>query len=291
MDVNTSSSSTLDPIFYTNNFRNFFFNPSIFIIFLVIILFYLLLFSSLGNNKDNNSILVSENSNGFSQTQHILGIIIILILLFLVIVNVFYYFFNINISTYISDLFTNHPKIDIVVDQNQDTIQPSSLSSSSPNIQMKKQVFNIPGNYYDYENAKAMCKAYGSDLASYEEIEDAYENGGEWCNYGWSSGQMALFPTQQKTFDNLQNIPKHEHDCGRPGINGGYIANPNVKFGVNCYGYKPKMTDQEEEIMNVSTPYPLTNEDIAFQKRVDYWKDQINTVLVSPFNYSSWTSN
>lgn len=287
MDVNTSP--TVDPIFYSSNFTNFFFNPSIFIIFLVILLFYILLFSSLGNNKDSNYTSVSENNNGFSKTQHILGIIIILILLFLIIVNVFYYFFNINISTYISDLFTNHPKIDIVVDQENQgtTIQPSLLSETK----MKKQVYNIPGNYYDYENAKAMCKAYGSDLASYEQIENAYKNGGEWCNYGWSSGQMALFPTQQKTFDNLQNIPKHEHDCGRPGINGGYIANPNVKFGVNCYGYKPKITEREENIMNVSTPYPLTNEDIAFQKRVDYWKNQINTILVSPFNYSSWTSN
>jgi hypothetical protein len=254
---------------------------------LVILLFYILLFSSLGNNKDNDSILVSENSNGFSQTQRILGIIIILILLFLVIVNVFYFFFNINISTYISDLFTNHPKVDIVVDQDQDTTQPSSPLLSS--IKMKKQVYNIPGNYYDYENAKAMCKAYGADLATYEQIEDAYENGGEWCNYGWSSGQMALFPTQQKTFDNLQNIPKHEHDCGRPGINGGFIGNPRVRFGVNCFGYKPKITSEEEEMMQNTTPYPKTEKDVVMEKQVDFWKTKIDDILLSPFNYNSWS--
>ena len=28
----------------------------------------------------------------------------------------------------------------------------------------------------------------------------------------------------------------HENDCGRPGVNGGYIANTNAKYGVNCFG-------------------------------------------------------
>ena len=63
---------------------------------------------------------------------------------------------------------------------------------------------------------------------------------------GWSDGQMALFPTQQKTFDNLQKIEGHENDCGRPGVNGGFMANPNIRFGVNCYGNKPKIKEEEE---------------------------------------------
>jgi hypothetical protein len=286
MDINTSP--TFDPIFYSNNIRNFIFNPYILITILIIIFFYVCLFSSLGMNKDTSQ---TESSNN-TDLIRILSIIIILILFFLIFIYVFQYTYNINIYTYIYDLFTNNPKIDIVVDK--DPIDPINLiNSPSSNNKLslkKKQVYNIPGNYYDYENAKAICSAYDSDLATYEQIEKAYEEGGEWCNYGWSDGQMALFPTQQQTFNNLQKIPKHEHDCGRPGINGGYIANPNVKFGVNCYGYKPKITDQEEQIMNVSTPYPLTKEDLDFQNRVDYWKNQINTVLISPFNYKSWNS-
>ena len=39
-------------------------------------------------------------------------------------------------------------------------------------------------NYYDYENAKALCKAYGAELATYDQIEKAYNSGAEWCNYG-----------------------------------------------------------------------------------------------------------
>ena len=49
---------------------------------------------------------------------------------------------------------------------------------------------------------------------------------------------MAYYPTQKTTWDKLQKKKGHENDCGRPGINGGFIQNKNVKFGVNCYGSK-----------------------------------------------------
>jgi hypothetical protein len=186
-------------------------------------------------------------------------------------------------------LFTSKPKIDIVVNQNNSNNSFGSSSSSSvPEIKYKNQIFNIPGNTYNYENAKAVCTAYGAKLATYSQIEDAYKEGGEWCNYGWSEGQMALFPTQKKTYDKLQTIPNHEHNCGRPGINGGFISNPQIKFGVNCYGHKPKMTNEEEQLMENTTPYPLTAQEIAFQKRVDYWRTKVDEILVSPFNYNNW---
>ena len=61
-----------------------------------------------------------------------------------------------------------------------------------------KEVFHIPNNKYTYKDAKAVCKAYGARLANYDEVENAYNKGGEWCSYGWSKNQLALFPTQKK---------------------------------------------------------------------------------------------
>ena len=211
-------------------------------------------------------------------------ILVISILIILILVNALQYFFSINVKAYISDLFTPKAKLDIVVDDTSALYHPSIV----PEIKFRKQVFNIPGNYYNYENAKALCKAYGADLATYQQIEDSYNNGSEWCNYGWSEGQMALFPTQGKTFNELQKIKGHEHDCGRPGINGGYIANPQVKFGVNCYGNKPRINEEEEELMKTMPKYPQTAEDLAFDKRVEYWKNKIDNILVSPFNKYMW---
>jgi len=101
------------------------------------------------------------------------------------------------------------------------------------------QVFNIGNNIYTYKEAQAICNLFGADLANYDQIEGAYNGGAEWCNYGWSKDQMAFFPTQKSTWSSLQNDNKTKNACGRPGINGGYIANPNVRFGANCYGKKP----------------------------------------------------
>jgi hypothetical protein len=250
-------------------------NPVVFIIILLIIVAYYAFSSSLGTSNLGSN----EGSNG----GNMFGIIIVGILVILILVNAFQYFFSINVTAYIQGLFSPQTTVDIVVDQS--TYQPSAV----PEIKFRKQVFNIPGNYYNYENAKALCKAYGAELASYDQIEKAYNNGAEWCNYGWSANQLALFPTQKKTYDKLQTIEGHENDCGRTGINGGYIANPNVKFGVNCYGYKPKITGDEEELMKKSTPYPETAEDIAFQKKVDLFKNNLEQILVSPFNNDLWS--
>lgn len=283
MEVNTTT--TTDPVNYYNKFNNFITNPIVFIIVVLIIVAYFAFSSSLGNSdSDGFKSITSDDSSG----EQIMGIIIVVVLVILIIINGVQYFFSISVTAYLTDLFTNRPKIDIVVDQNTN---PSGYSGPAPvpEIKFKKQVFNIPGNYYNYTNAKALCQAYGANLATYQQVEDSYRDGGEWCNYGWSDGQMALFPTQQKTFDNLQKIKGHENDCGRPGVNGGYMINPKLRFGVNCYGNKPKITDEEEELMKYTTPYAETAEDIAFQKRVEFWKNKVGDILVSPFNYNTWS--
>jgi hypothetical protein len=278
--VNTTS--TTDPVNMYNYLNSYILNPIIFIIILLIIIAYYVFSSSLSNGEFNLGNDDSGNSG-----SNIMGIIIIAILIVLIALNAFQYFFSINVSAYIKGLFTPKTTVDIVVDQSTyRTPEPAPV----PEIKFKKQVFNVPGNYYDYENAKAICQAYGADLATYSQIEKAYNNGAEWCNYGWSANQLALFPTQQQTYNTLQKIPGHENDCGRPGINGGYIANPKVKFGVNCYGNKPKITEEEENLMKTSNPYPETAQDIAFQKQVDYWKNNVDEILVSPFNNNIWSS-
>ena len=97
------------------------------------------------------------------------------------------------------------------------------------------------------------------------------------------------FLKKKKNTIQLQKIEGHEHDCGRPGINGGYIANPSIKFGVNCYGVKPLITQEESDLMKTMTPYPETEKDKAFQAEVNSLKNKISEILLSPFNYKSWT--
>lgn len=235
---------------------------------------------SLGGN--NPTPPTDEVSNSSSQT---LTVIIIAFFIILVIINGLQYFFGVDIIAKLKNLLTGNPEVDITVD----TSRVEASKAPVPEILLKKQVFNVPGNDYVYPDAKALCSAYGARLATYKEVEESYEDGAEWCNYGWSDGQMALFPTQQKTYDKLQTIEGHENDCGRPGVNGGYIANPAIKFGVNCYGYKPRINPTEEELMATEPLYPKTLKDIAMENRVNYWKDKLSEILVSPFNHNTWS--
>ena len=294
--MEVSTSSTVDVTNIYDYINGFLMTPSAFVIVFVVLIAYILFFSDLGKSTDSSTSAPSTGGDSTTKTVIVISVIMFIVLF---LINSFQYFFGVDIVASVKNIFLGEPIIDIKILQNSnddtdgsynDTddsmIKPSPLI---PEIKLRKQVYNVPENEHTYKDAEAVCGAFGSRLASYSEIEDAYNGGGEWCNYGWSKGQMALFPTQKKTFDNLQKIEGHENDCGRPGINGGYMANPQLKFGVNCYGYKPKMDTEEEEMMQNTSPYPKTQKDILMEKRVDYWKQNLDSILVSPFNYNSWS--
>jgi len=156
----------------------------------------------------------------------------------------------------------------------------------------KKEVFNFSNNKYNYEDAQAICKAYGADIATYDQIEESYNNGGEWCNYGWSANQMAYFPTQKDTWNKLQSTNKHKNACGRPGVNGGYMANPNIKFGVNCYGVKPDAKKCNLDKLSTSGPHiPMNEEEKKMNEKVEYWKENGEKCLnMNSFNYNKWST-
>jgi hypothetical protein len=155
------------------------------------------------------------------------------------------------------------------------------------------EVFNIKNNMYTYEDAQTVCASYNARLATYKEVEAAYNNGGEWCNYGWSDGQMALFPTQQTTWDGLQKTKDNKNACGRPGVNGGYIDDPNIRFGINCYGKKPKPTAQNLAALNNNgtANIPKSQEDIILEKKIQFWKDNSDKLIqVNSYNNTKWSS-
>jgi hypothetical protein len=253
--------------------------------FVVITILYYFLFSSLGKGNGSgvgDSPGSGSGMGGETAGKRTLEVILWSIFVILIIINGFQYFFNVNFTASIKDIFTDKPKVDL-------TIQQPPNESVVPQLKIKKEVYNIPSNNYTYDDSKAICQAYGGGLASYKQVEEAYNKGAEWCNYGWSDGQMVLFPTQQKTWDKLQGIEGHENDCGRPGINGGKIDNPNARFGVNCYGFKPLITSDERDNMKNTPVYPVSMKDMELQKKLEYWKKRVPEIILSPFNKNSWS--
>ena len=189
----------------------------------------------------------------------------------------------------ISDFFLIFFKISII-DLFDDMFKTTQEDDSSGNTQ-QDEVFNISNNLYTYDDAPAVCSIYGAKVATYDQVEAAYNKGGEWCNYGWSDGQMALFPTQKGTWSKLQESEETKNNCGRPGINGGYMENPNVLFGVNCYGKKPAATSKDLAYMNANKEVviPKSHEDIKVNLKTEIWKNNPNIFLnVNSFNRNEW---
>ena len=249
------------------------FNPRMIIILAVVVGLFIILFSSLGNgNKLSAPTIGAPTIGAPSKATSVLEIIIGGVIIAVLILSGVQYFFNINLSARLTNFFSDRPNLDIIVKDNE---PGDILVPPVPEIKLKKQVFHVPDNKYTYKNAEALCDAYGGRLANYDEVDRAYKNGAEWCSYGWTQDQMALYPTQKKTWNYLQGVKGHEHDCGRPGINGGYIANPNVRFGATCYGYKPKMDEEEAELMENTPIYPKSMADVRHDKQVNYWKKRI----------------
>ena len=153
------------------------------------------------------------------------------------------------------------------------------------------EVFNVSNNKYTYEDAQAVCTSFGAKLATYDQIEAAYNNGAEWCNYGWSDGQMAYFPTQKDTWNELLKHPKKKNNCGRPGVNGGYIDNPYVKFGINCYGKRPAPTEDDKDRLysKQTNPIPMTAEDKELNEKIEYWKKNSKKLEINSFNNTNWS--
>ena len=212
----------------------------------------------------------------------------------LVIHNCLKFFFDIDLLNELRDpsLHKYFKSNENEVKDDSNTLFDASGNPIDPIEPAKEEVFNISNNLYTYDDAQAICKAYDARLATYDEIESAYNNGAEWCNYGWSADQMAFFPTQKKTWDELQQTKKHKNSCGRPGVNGGFFANPNIKFGVNCFGAKPKAKTNDQTLMDArrDRPYPRTEEERKMDELVEHWKTHAQDKLrVSSFNRDKWS--
>jgi hypothetical protein len=257
-------------------------NSRVVIIIVVVVIGFWFVVTSLGGGGGGNGNPAQENAS-------VLEILLWSLFIVIVIMNGFHYFFNTNITTEVSNLLSSKPEIKLTSEVPYDSTANGDLGSA-PGSKMRKQVFHIPANVYDYDNAKALCQAYGANLANIDQMEEAHKSGAEWCSYGWSDNQMILFPTQKSTWEDLQRNPDTKNSCGRPGINGGYMANASIKAGVNCYGVKPEMNESSSKLMaNIQNYEAGKMIDPLHDARVNEMRNKVNDIVVAPFNKGAWS--
>jgi len=159
-----------------------------------------------------------------------------------------------------------------------------SGSSSGPKTGNIEEVFNIRDNEFTYDEAKAVCAAHGARLATIEDMIAAYDRGANWCSYGWTQGQLAMYPTQKEYWAKLQMDNDRRNECGEPGLNGGFFENPEFKFGANCFGRKP--VPKSNEIAKDSIGRRRSN---PYTDLIDKYKAGIDRYRISPFNEEGWS--
>ena len=153
------------------------------------------------------------------------------------------------------------------------------------------EVYNISKNEFTYYDAEPLCRALGAELATYDQVKNAWSKGADWCNYGWVKGQAAVYPIQEDTYDKIQSGPDEDkNSCGAVGLNGGYFENPELKFGVNCYGVKPPQSENDQELLMKQGKIPRTVASLKVDQKVQSFKKNLDNVGVLPFNNDKWSN-
>lgn len=152
------------------------------------------------------------------------------------------------------------------------------ISSSSV-----KQVFNVKENIYSLDDAPAVCGVYGADVATIDQLMEAHRQGADWCNVGWTKDGLAAYPIQYATWKTIQDdVPSKRNMCGKPGIN--LVRNdPNLLYGVNCYGTKPEPKGNEK----IKQPI-LSDKQMAINAKIAELQKNMNSIGIAPFNADKW---
>ena len=258
------------------------------------------------NTAVNTAVNTITNVNTNTKTSVNMTHVILGVFLFIIVILFGVFWKNINMSLimmyeYVRQLF-GAKKVPIEVPNDDDTAitkKPEAPQDEVPNnkdivekiLPGRKQVFNISKNNYTYYDAEPLCKALGADLATHEQMKEAYSHGADWCNYGWVKGQMAVYPTQKATWDTLQSGPEKDRmACGRPGLNGGFFDNPELRYGVNCYGIKPDQKDHDATAVTAGEGAPLSPGMLEQEKKVAKYRGETNYISVLPWSKNAWSS-
>jgi hypothetical protein len=263
-----------------DNTEKFINGQNVFIISFGILVLYIIIFIS--------GVPMTYETKSFTIT--ILESLLWILLLFILFVELVKLTFDTNLNPIIFKYLKGiilYYKNDIDVELSESKVGPES--KEGPESKGGSEVFHVSNNLYNYDEAQSICKSFDSRLATYSEVENSYNNGGEFCGYGWSDGQMILFPTQKATYDKLQSVPGHGNDCGRPGVNGGYMSNATMQFGVNCYGNKPKGVDPTSKSVK-DVLIQKNTKDIITDAKIKFLQEHKDKLLVlDSFNQTKWS--
>ena len=186
----------------------------------------------------------------------------------------------------------NHTDTHNISNNKPNIIKKPENNNLTPNTKTNKvgrqaQVFSTNSNIWTYDEAEAVCKSQGAELATYEQLVEAAKNGANWCNLGWvdsndttynmhqSSNRFAHFPVQKSVFNKMKTHKNRNlrNKCGQVwndkfddkeyAIQGG-AYNKNSQLAVNCYGEKRDPLRDEKILLQ-----PSSTDDLEMRQKLE----------------------
>lgn len=147
----------------------------------------------------------------------------------------------------------------------------------------KPQIFSVSQNIFTSKDADAVCKAFGAEQATVEQLIEGHQKGLDVCNRGWLKDDVAGFAMQKGTLGKM--LSDGDHSCGTEEINISTDFNPEVRFGAWCYGIKPSPRPKE---MHKKNQYVSQAEAELARKIAEYKKD-LDNISILPFTANKWS--
>ena len=229
----------------------------------------------MNSNKVNNFVKNNSSSTGGSLLFYFVFLIIVLLIILLLVFLIQYLRVpcegdRVNFLDYLLGL-------DVYATPCLPCDKPEVEKEECPNGICEREVVHIPKNIYTYPEAKYKCEVSGGQLATKQQLIDAYNKGGSWQNYGWSADMNAYYLVQPCDFVRMR---KQGIKIAPPGVAGGRFR-PGIRFGVNCYMKKPEGAVKEKKICEDAVPDLCSRNPKACEP--------IGSDNISPFNPSKWS--
>ena len=89
-------------------------------------------------------------------------------LVIIVLVQFFKQVFNLSLLDFVNEM----------QETKQELEETSEDNTTETPVTSENEVFHVGNNKYTYDDAKAICKSYNAELATYQQVENSYKNGG-----------------------------------------------------------------------------------------------------------------
>ena len=173
-----------------------------------------------------------------------------------------------------------------ILTKSDDDIDTQSEQVIEPPVN-NKEVFHIERNknkdipeedkFFSNEQAEDACKVLNSDLATYDQLVDAANNGMKFDECGWITGDTTnQFELKSVSIDNENKINNCTDDADLKHI------------GVNCYGVKPNMDGKFQATLAANTiqQQEANNEEI---ENAQDFAELVNSATILPFTETEWS--